>query len=250
MRSQKRGLSLTELVVSFFLIAYGILIVMQLFQSAMKGQKEAERSLVAANLAERILAEARRRSGTTWPPAPFGAIDPDSGYVYSVQVAAQSLYSPCTTLEMAYPIAQRRALTQSAYRLKVTVNWNGSQSLSAVTMVHRRAPTGVRLRVQPDGPIANPLMPNQVARYRVDPMSGGVVVPDIFCIWGVTPNDGNGMLYQPDRTGATCGFEHAYRDRNGVSTYFTAPARGSMEVQAMVNGTLITNTTGDINLNQ
>ena len=240
------------MIVSCFLITAGILVVMQLFNTALTSQKKVESTLIAANLAERILAESRLRAATSWPPTPFIGIDPNTvGFIYRVDVVQHELYSPCSTLELAYPAAQRRALEKSAYRVKVTVSWSTTSKVSVTTMIGRPPEPNVVLTVTPLPGNPSPLMPYDVARFRCDATSGGVPVDDILCTWSVVPDSANGSLYLPDRTGTTCGFEHAYRNpRLATPTFFDLGSFCKLEVNAVCNGAVVNATTASLALDK
>lgn len=246
MIARPRALSLAETVIGLFLLTFGILVSIRLFDAGLQHQATVERRALATKLAEKSMAKLRVWARTSVPPntvsstynfdstswdAGISSSDPDyPGFQVAVLSAPLTLYSPCSEFEEPYiATGNARALTRSARSVKISVtdptnprfsvelvSWvsDPTRHLDHVTMTSLSGPPPAFF--EPAGNLTSPA-PGSFMEYKATGhYSDGSEVPDLMFDWYTVPLGGNGTVF-PARDGRTAKFV------NGIKMTSTGP---------------------------
>ena len=202
-RSNRRGLSLVEAIISIFLMVMGFLVMGQLYHSAMQYQAMVTERTVAATLAERQMerirgwsAQVHKSPGGTasfdnasWascPGAGATTTDPDNpGFNITVQTVAQALYSPCTQFETQPLQGAPRRINTAARRVDVLVRWQSNREFVLSSLVC--LPTGEPKGAAPVGVGAIGSLAFDARRTTSANLTNADnrLIPDAFFTWEV-----------------------------------------------------------------
>lgn len=255
-RTQRRGLSLIETLFSLFFITTTVLMTAQLIMSASRLQREVEKSLTGAFMAERILAKVRAdsiQSGVA--PVASSGNDPQLvDFRYQIQVQSWSRFSPCSAVELAQLPANRRELADIGHEIKVTVSWSPYQNrhrASAYGVVLKPLPEIDQLVMTADASNSSPFSRDEVARFRVEARTDtNQPVPGIFFRWYMLPLTGNGSVRALTRDGREGEFTHLYNNPYLTSpVYFPSGSQCQVEARAIFNGKEFTCQSSPLDLN-
>lgn len=232
-----------ECIISIFLIIAGILIMANLFHSALRYQTMVTERVTAATLAERQMERIRgwsqqmhkSPSGTadfdnaSWASCPgAGAASSDPlypGYAISVVTAAQPLYSPCSQFELKNNQPQPRKINTAARRVDVYVRWGANREFVVSSIV--ALPTG-------EPKAAGAVQVSNVGNIAIDGSkttsasltnADNRTVPDVFFDWEINSSSKRSGYLNPVGPGVGT----AAPDRDGRSAlianfvYATSP---------------------------
>lgn len=188
-----RGHSLLEAILASFLLVFAFFLVSRLFHTGLQYSRRVDERIAGVQFAEKRMAEIRRwAKGTVdWSSPPSTATDPQfPGYTASLSLRDETLFSPSTQLELAYPEDDRRAMRSIAKRAIVTISKPGLPPyvLSAViTRGDRGWPTTADVRISPssatlDGPDEEVILTVEV--YDED----GNEDKNLFFHWEIEPD--------------------------------------------------------------
>ena len=234
---------MVETLFSLFFITATLLLTAQLLISGSRFQREVEKSLTGAFLADKILARTladARDSGT--PPSNDTGVDgqlPD--YRYQVQVQAWSLYSPCSARELPQLASDRRYTGSAGHQVRVTVSWSPYQSRNssrAYGVVLSPLPDADHLVITPDTGNAAPYSRDETGGFQVQARtSSNNPVPGVFFRWYCLPLTGNGNVRALTRDGRHSQFTHLYNNPYlGSPLYFPAGTQCKVQARARING--------------
>ena len=259
-RCRWQGLTLAETIIGLFLLTFGILVSVRLFDAGLQHQATIERRALATKLAEKSMAMLRVWTRTSIPPNTVSAsynfdevswsaavptTDPDyPGFEVAVRTANEILFSPCSEFEEPYTATgEARDMTRSARKVKIAVTdpTNPRFSVELVSLVadptrhlDRVSMTSLSGPVppifEPAGDLANPA-PGSFMEYEAKGhYANGAEVPDLMFDWYTVPLGGNGTVI-PARDGRTAKFV------NGVKlTRAGAPISTAGQVAFVVHG--------------
>lgn len=244
-----RGLSLAELVVSFFLLSAGIIVVAQLFHTSLRRNANAGQTARAAMVAQAKLAEIRQwaaaRSGGAYNFDNWGpytnqtTTDPDEPiFTVNVRSADAPIGSLSTTLESTQ--TEKVTLTRSLRKVEITVTWSGGQSYKLVTLVGdpTRQLAANPVQVQAAG-LANPLAAGATVDYQARLLDvNNQPVPDLGFQWSVEPGTGDGTLEWIHRDHRSSRFINRYTLKDG--TQIQVPGTCWVRASTYYGGTLST----------
>ncbi|GMU56793.1 MAG: hypothetical protein AMXMBFR33_59390 [Candidatus Xenobia bacterium] len=236
----RRGISLAELVLSFFLLAAGIIVVAQLFHASLRRNSDSAQQARACLIAAAKLAEVREWAAATggggynydnWGPyTNVTSNDPNEPmFQVTVRSAAHTVGSPATELET--PQTEPRTLTQSLRKVEITVAWGAGRTYRLVSLVGDPArQLGANpVLVQATAGLTNPVPYGATVSYRATLRdSFGNPIPEVGMLWGVEPGTGDGVLDWTHRDGRTCRFLNRYYLRDGTAV----PVPGTCWVRA------------------
>lgn len=221
-----RGLSLAEAVVGVFVLLAAFVVLPRLFITGLRYSALVDHEQTAVFLAESQLEEVRGWSAQTHAP---GSATPFSdwsgcpaspgpvvksgfaGYGVAVNSTVHELLSPCSQWELLYTDpAQRRRLTQSCRRVRVTVRWSDRsyQLESLVSAPVASASTPISVDVNPSG--STSVAQDTRATFSATAQGPTGTLPDVMWVWylyGV----GDGTV-QVDRDGAEARLGHYLLD--------------------------------------
>ena len=236
-KGQRRGMSLLEAIFAMFYLSSAILIIAHLLDAGLQAGLKVEQQLTATSIARNELAKLRASAVTpegfdelalyTGAPQPSG----EPGFSVSITTEPFHQYSPCSTVELAYPADQRRELTKSTRKVRVRVSWgnNRGSKVQVVSLIASPPPEVDHLSLK-GVTVPNPIDPDGVADFEVEAQDDrGKAIPDLFYEWAVIPSNGDGTVV-PSRDGRTCQFVHRYRIPPSTDLYF--PLGSSCEVEA------------------
>lgn len=226
---QRRGLTLTETVVSLFMITGCLLIIIKMIFYGADVQRRAALNEKAALIAERHLGRVRTwasdvnnfSGGAAWSAIAPGVASRDVDhpeFSVTINAAPQVMYSPCEQAELRFatPIEERRIMDESYYKVQVKVSWEPPSSKNQLTLVS--------LVGYPENPVhhletattdAGPLARDDNADLTVRAVDAdGDPIPDHFFSWSQRPAVGLGSVGSfplLSRTGETAKYRHFYR---------------------------------------
>ena len=237
-----RGVTLAETLVAIFVLTLAIAFVGNLLQSGLRHQARTERRIMAIQLARKKLTLLRAWARTATSGSMFhfddapaawvaqvGSADPEyPSMVVVTTVAAETLYSPCSTMEAPYvPLGTARVMSNSAKKVKISVadsadpGWTAdlvtlvgdpTRNLVATDAVRLIVTSAIPANLSPAGNDLNNPAAGSTVDMRAEALyPDGRPVPDLFFDWYIVPLGGTGTLRQA-RDGRTCRFV------NGVST--------------------------------
>lgn len=240
----RRGLSLSETVVSLFLMVSACLIFITLMHSMLRYETRSRRLAQASCAAERRLAllQAQLRAlGSTWNEAsnwtslqsPQAELDAP-GVTTSALIAEKPVLSPCTSLESGFATAQQRSLSHSLLQLEVVSAWgNGSDQRVVLEGAFAGPPPAIHhIEVKQVGGASSPLPAHSSMQMQARAFdSSGAVIQDVAFAWYVKALTGSARL-QPDpsaRLGQQCGLTNEVLRPNGsVITFGPDPLSGAL----------------------
>ncbi len=237
-RVRVRGLSLAETVIGLFLLTFGMLVAIRLFDAGLQHQATIERRALATKLAEKSMARVRAWARISIPPntasssynfdqaswAPaVPASDPDyPGFSVAVKTSNLTLYSPCSEFEAPYTATgEAREMTRSARSVKISVtdptnprfsvdlvSWvtDPARHLDHVTMTPVAGT--IPAEFEPAGSLTSPAPNSWIEFKATGHFSDGSEVPDLMFDWYTVPMGGNGTVI-PARDGRTAKFINA-----------------------------------------
>lgn len=231
----QRGLSLAETVIGLFLLTFGMLVAIRLFDAGLQHQATVERRALATKLAEKSMAQLRVWARTSIPPNAVSSsynfdqaswapavptTDPDyPGFEVAVITSNLTLFSPCSEFEEPYTATgEARDMTRSARSVKIAVTDPSNPRFSVELVSWVTDPTRHLERVsmtltsgtvpaefEPAGSLTSPA-PNSWVEYEAaGHFADGSVVPDLFFDWYTVPMGGNGTVV-PARDGRSARF--------------------------------------------
>lgn len=226
---KNRGLGLAELVLSFFLLAAGTMVVAQLFQTSLRRNVDSGLAARAALIAHARLAEIRAWASSAsggaynfddWAPyLNSTAADPDEpAFSVNVRSADQPTGSLSTQLESAQ--TEKCTLTRSLRKVEITVTWSGTQSYRLVSLVGDplRQLAANPVQVQAAGATGS-LAAGATVNYQAALLdSNGDPIPDVGFKWLVEPGTGDGTLEWIHRDQRTSRFINRYTLKDGTTT--------------------------------
>jgi Tfp pilus assembly protein PilV len=249
----RAGLTLAETVIGLFLLTFGILVSIRLFDAGLQHQATVERRALATKLAEKSMAQLRAWVRTSIPPnsvsssynfdaaswAPaVPATDPDyPGFTVAVRTTNLTLYSPCSEFEQPYTgLGTARDMTRSARSVKIAVtdptnsrfsvelvSWvaDPSRHLDRVSMTNLSG--SIPAEFEPAVDLANPAPGSWVEFEAKGHYADGGEVPDLMFDWYTVPLGGNGTVV-PARDGRTARFINGVQMTNSSPPISTAGA--------------------------
>lgn len=243
MGQRRRGLSMIETLFSLFFITATVLLTAQLMITGSRLQREVEKSLTGAFLADKILARmvASARTSGNAPTASTGQDSQLPEFRYQVEVKQWSLYSPCSARELAQLASDRRYAGNIGHQVKVTVSWSpylARNRSSAYGVVLSPTPEVDHLVITPDSGNSPPFTKDEVGRFRTEARTASNgLVPGIFFRWYCLPITGNGNIRLLTRDGREGIFTHVYNNPYlATPIYFPAGSQCKVQARARVNG--------------
>lgn len=223
-----------ESVIGFFLLAMVMLGVLRMVDYALFYSSQAQQKAVAVRVAQRTLNDIRIWAAVPASPGlnyddwsswnGHDQSDPiDSGYRVRVTVADQVLQSPCSELELARPVADRRVMSSSCKLVEILVSWAyDRKEYRLVSLVAEPArPLPATIAVSGGG---SSVAPDGTAAFTATAYdAGGVEIKDVFFDFSMKPGPGNGTL-APARTGANVTFTNRIDQPNQPPIYTVGPA--------------------------
>lgn len=230
-----------ETLFALFFISTALLVTAQILISATRLQQQVEQAMGGAHFADQILSQLKANvAGGGNPSNGSGTSDDFPGYKYRIEVAQAGLYSPCSTRELQYPVAERRWISNPGYQVKVTVSWdppNPRNQAIAYGLLLRKLPTLKDLRISPDSGNVVPVAKDKTVQYTVDARdSSGGSIRGVFFHWYNLPQTGNGQTVSKSRDGRRGEFTHQYQSAYGPPVYFPANSYCKMRARARFNG--------------
>lgn len=215
---------MAEAVIAIFMLLSAFVVMARLFITGLNYEKLVDTEQNAIFLAESQMEEIRGWSAQTHQPAGSIAFSNWSGcpgqpgpitkpgfpgYDVTVNSTVEAIYSPCSSWELQYPLANnRRTLKQSCRRVRVSVSWGGRlfqiESLVAVPI----APPATAVSIQVSGP--GSISQDGVGSFTAVANGPSGVLPDVMFNWYVY-GVGVGTIV-PDRDGATARLGHYLLD--------------------------------------
>ncbi|MEW6278019.1 MAG: hypothetical protein AB1758_05305 [Candidatus Eremiobacterota bacterium] len=193
----RRGMSLTEVIISFFLLLTACLLVIRLFHSGFRHFQTTQRQAMATRLAEKVLDEVR-----AWArePANFRSgwstyrgvtrTDPDySGLVARVDCdpAGRVVYSPCSSVE-ASMAPDSRQLDTSIVPVRVSVDWGGNRPVTLMAYCPEPPRTAARVVVRRTGGPADPVPRDAMLDFTAELRDADdLPIMDVTFRWYVDP---------------------------------------------------------------
>ncbi|MCA9792933.1 MAG: hypothetical protein KC910_14095 [Candidatus Eremiobacteraeota bacterium] len=255
----RRGLSLAETIVALFLLVAAMLVMINLFHSALRYRAMVVQQMQATALARKVMAEVRDWArdpvnfDSNWSPYRGVTLtDPDyPGLSAEVDCdeLGRALYSPSTQLETLEG-ARARVLTRSLVPVRVQVNFGRDREVTLFSYVGERPrPLGANpVVVTRTGGSPDPVPRDGTVDFGAQLLdSGGQPVADVTFDWAVKPVSGNAML---DRQPVSRDFRSMVLvHRMVINDLVTPPeegyASGTIEVQARAryHGQEVTNAT-------
>lgn len=238
----RRGLTLTEVIVSLFLLMAGVLVMVNLFHSALRYRREVERKLQGTLMARSLMSEIR---GWARDPLNFDSnwtaydgqllTDPDfPGFEARVEVEelGRVIYSPCSQFEVPQG-ALAHHLDRSLVAVAVEVGWGDPNPARRVRLVSYVGEPPRQLAATPvvvtrTGGAADPVPPDQTVDARAELRDDtGQPIADVSFSWGIQPSGtapGNGTLLTDTvpRSQQTMTVQHFYV----IHPHFTPPETG------------------------
>lgn len=239
-----------------FLLLCSLLVVVNLYDSALHYSVRIEQQQLAGMLAERHLEQMR-----AWSELPNASgfnydnlltiYNPSStsldSFSLTTRVVEQAVYSSCSTLELGItPANQRRCILDSARKAQVTVSWDGGSRQVVLSSIFSRPCPQFRAAnaLVITGSSSGPIPKGGSATFNAIAYdTNNQVIPGLMLAWDIVPVDGNGTLTEL-RDGSVATLTNVV-DVNG-SSYYTG---GSLYVQvraklhgqtSVANSTLIT----------
>ncbi len=219
-------MSLAELVLSFFLLSAGIIVVAQLFQTSLRRNADSGRAARAAMVAQSKLAEIRQWAAgqsagaynfDNWAPYTNVTVtDPDEP-VFTVTVRSQDQTVGSLSTQLESTQTEQRLLTRSLRKVEITVSWSGGQAYRLVSLVGdpTRQLASPAINVQATS-LANPLAAGATADFQGQILdSNNNPIPDVGFRWGVEAGTGDGMLDWVHRDQRSCRFINRYALKDG-----------------------------------
>lgn len=247
-RRPSPGLTLTETVISTFLLLIGFLVIARLFHSSLHHQARLDSATLSTLVAERALEGAQEwlRTGsnfeiaeTIYNPVTFT----DQGFQVEVEVAAAvPVASPCTELENNYPVGQRRQLLSSYKPIQVRATFDG-QTLVLDSMVGeppREVQAVLPVAVGASAPIPVPVPKNSSIEFSAQLIdTAGFPIPDVLFSWNVQPINGNGTLEGLTRDGYQRTFRHRMMLYDGTWGFSPGIGPGPLPSRCKVTATAL-----------
>ena len=243
----RRGMSLIETMIAFFLLSFGILLTTQLFLYSLRYTRQVEARQRAVLVAERSLQKIR-----DWAAQSSGgqlnfhgnwaaydgvtSVDPDEAeYQVHYEVQDAVLKAASQEFESLLPADQQGQMSSSARRVSVEVQWRGG-SLKLATLVEeppRRLRTGNALVVTGTPP--NPVTLASPATFTVQAFdSNDLPIPDLEFAWYVDAMSTTGSV-TPSNYGTSATFVPQVVLADG-STRPSPPGQCRLQVRAIYRG--------------
>ena len=197
------GLSLTEAVLSMFLLAGAGLGLLSLFQSGLRASAVAQKRQVATLLAEQRLAEVRAafmRIENFETRSGFASNGPVSGfpdYLADVNVQFSRLESPCSGFQATEP----RRMSSSCAQVEVTVAhppYRGGDRVRLVSYVAeplRVLADTNPVAINPVSGVPYPVPPRDSVNFEASARDNrGRPVEDLFYRWSIASGNSNGSV--------------------------------------------------------
>lgn len=210
----RRGLTLAEAVVSIFLMLFAFVVMGRLLMTGLRYERLVDNEQNAVFLAELQLEKVRGWSAKNHTPAGAllfsdwsacpGQPGPVTnaafpGYEVAVNSTVVALYSPCSTWELQYPVlADRRVMSQSCRRVRVTVKWSDQTYQLESLVCAPAAPAAATVGVSVTGP--SNIARDAGSNYTASATGPTGTLPDVLFSWYVY-GVGNGTLL-PYRDGS------------------------------------------------
>lgn len=221
------GNSLLETIMALFLLAAATLLIISLFHTALQRSRWSEQQTSARQIAERTLAEMRRWSAqgnflesqdlVSWDGKKFP--DPTQPeFEVAIRARMATLTSPCESLEVVYPLAQRRRMTRSAAQVQVTVSWSGGRAgLSRVALNSLLPESPRKLQSVTVTGSSGPLAAGASSTFTAQAYdASGRPIHDIVYVWWVEAQTGNGQI-TPAHAGDSAVFVNQGRRSDGTA---------------------------------
>jgi Tfp pilus assembly protein PilV len=215
------GFTLVETLVSMTVLIIAFLLVFNLFHASLRYGSDIEKQVFASVIATKKIEDIRKWSSTRaagrynfnsdWSAysGVTGADHENPEYRVAVEVRDVSLESPSSALETAHAASDRRRLTSSAKKVRVTVSWearNATKTLSVVSFVKepiRSLRASNPVVVTPLSVIPATVPRDGVVDFAADAYdTDDLVIDDVKFAWYVDPADGNGSV-TPSHDGRT-----------------------------------------------
>lgn len=221
MRPQRQAFTLSETVLAFFLLSGVLLVVVRLMHVMLQYQVRAERQVLAAAAAEKVIEEMRAVALT---PAGFQSLAatydattrtfPDfPGIAVTAWVQPYATLSPCQTLEAGF--ANPRQFDQSLLLVQAVANFNG-RSVQVTSLVGEPRRTPGVLSVSVTGPTTLAVMGTTDLSASLD--GGGGLLEDVTFHWSVepvVPTPGNATVTTLARSGSQARLQNVYTAPDG-----------------------------------
>lgn len=237
-----RGLSLAEAVVAIFVLLASFVVMVRLFLTGLHYETGVDNQQTAVFLAENQIEQIRGWSAQThlpgsgtpfsdWsgcPGSPGPISDPNfPAYSIAVNSTVHQLYSPCSSWELLYTQpAERRVMTQSCRRVRVTVSWQNLKYELETLVATPAADSGtvVSVNVNPNGPSS--VSQDSTGTFTATATGPSGTLPDVMWVWYIY-GVGDATLI-PDRDGASSKLGHYLLDAAtppNVTGYGSGPCR-------------------------
>jgi hypothetical protein len=241
--SVRRGYSLLEALLAFFVFATAILYLGVASNFAIRAGTRSHLETRAGLLARSRMAELRSwlqqatpNQFAVWNTYPnLGTWQADAGGMESrVDLLLHQTYSPSFASEIFLPAVDRRAFDQSLLRARVEVRWGSNQSCRLVSLIsdsHRDWRAANPIVVSPVGGPSFPLAQGASAQFEaVAYDAGGQVIPDMTFSWAVVPGTSCCLLESQRPDGHQATVRHHMPKVPGPGFDFAPP--GEVWVQA------------------
>ncbi len=242
------GLSLTETVISTFLLLIGFLVISRLFHSSLRHQTRLDTTTLSTLVAERAMEGARQwaQAGTNFEIAETiytPVTYTDQSFQVEVQIgAAVAVASPCTELENNYPAAERRQLLASYKPIQVRTTFDGQTLVLDSIIGAPRREVRALVPVAVTGTVPVPLPKNDTIDFTAQLVdTAGNAIPDVFFSWNVQPINGNGSLEGLTRDGYQRTFRHRMMLYDGTWGFSPGVGPGPLPSRCRVTATALYN---------
>ena len=229
----KRGFSLLEAVIALVVLVGAFAALARIMHAGLDQGARADQQAMASLLARERLAEmrafAREPDQFELFLASYGNVTaPDPGqpeYSVAIRSQAQTLYSPCSTLESPFlsPTDATRKLTASAYKVQVKVSWTRGEFTLVSTIAEPRRPGPYRIQFTQTPPAV--LARDATAPLAAELLDGSDrVIADVFFNWASQPVSGNANISTQSRDGSSAEIQNF--NPLGLTQYTGGVARG------------------------
>lgn len=217
MKSNREGLSITEVIVSSFLLALAVVSVAALTQFGARQERRAEQLKVCSQLASSYLAKTREWAQTTpqfqnWTGMEGTFEEAEyPGYTIEVRQFSHPLASICSQLEALHPGPEQRQLLTSSLRLEVEAK-GGSESVTLTSLVGPPRDREFASITLASTGLVNPLPRLGEVEFQAQALdTDNQILNDVTFLWSVEAISSTGRIKNQTRWGSSAVFVHHFR---------------------------------------
>jgi hypothetical protein len=228
-RTKITGLSLLETLVALFLLLGAFTVLALMYQQSFHYLRRADKQARANLLADNLLAEIREWAAVpanfqqaTWAAWANVTRPEFPEFKASLTKSLLPQLSPCTSLELPWPVAERVVMHSTLALVTLEVS-EGGQSVSTVVSTiaepERRLRGADPVEVTPVGPVPSPLPVDAEVEWTATLFdNAGQPIDDVNFTWTVQAGTGNATL-RPARDQRSATLKNVYVSRSGVAHY-------------------------------